>query len=219
MKRIEVLLCACFLLTITGASQMAQNETLAVCSGKLYTITKGVIKEGVLLIQNGRILALGKNVSVPEHAKIIDASDLTVLPGFIDAFTNLGTADIGSIHQDFDEATSPVLPHMRIIDAINPENQFIPLARKFGITTVLCAPGEGNLLSGQSALVNLYGGTLEEMVIKFPVAVHGSLGEAPKMRYGPKGRYPMTRMGEIALLRQTLIQTREYLDKKKTEQG
>jgi len=215
MKRIGVLLSVCFLLAITGAGLLAQNETLAVCGGKLYTITKGVIEDGVLLIHNGRILALGKNITVPEHAKIIDASGLTVMPGFIDAFTNLGTVDIGLIHQDFDEATSPVLPHMRITDAINPENPFIPLARKFGITTVLCAPGEGNLISGQSALVNLYGGTLEEMVIKFPVAVHGSLGEAPKMRYGPKGRYPMTRMGEIALLRQTLIQTREYLDKKK----
>ena len=82
MKRIAVLLSTCFLLTITGAGLMAQNETLAVCGGKLYTITKGVIEDGVLLIHNGRILALGKNVTVPDHAKIIDASGLTIMPGY-----------------------------------------------------------------------------------------------------------------------------------------
>ncbi|MFB0566110.1 MAG: amidohydrolase family protein, partial [Candidatus Aminicenantaceae bacterium] len=94
---------------------------------------------------------------------------------------------------------------------LNPENSFIPIARKRGVTAALTAPGEGNLLSGQSALIHLSGKTMEEMVVKFPVAVHGSLGEMPKLRYGKKGKMPSTRMGEAVLLRQTLIDAQNYL--------
>lgn len=219
MKRLQVLLGLCLLLSVAVNSFAVQNEILAIKGGRIYTITNGIIEDGVLLIQNERIIALGDKVVIPDNARIIDASGLSVMPGLIDAFTNLGTADIGEIHQDYDETSDPVLPQLRIIDALNPDNRFISLARKFGITTILCAPGEGNLLSGQSALVNLAGGKLEEMIVKFPVGVHANLGETPKMRYGPQGRYPMTRMGEIALLRRVLIQTQEYLRKKSRVQA
>jgi len=192
------------------------GEILAIKNGKLYTITKGILENGTILIQEGKIAAIGKNLTVPKNARIIDASNLTVLPGFIDAFTNLGTADTVPSNNDSDEATSPITPHLQIIDAINPENRFIPLARQNGVTSLLCAPGEGNLLSGQSALIHLAGNSIEEMLIEFPVAVHGNIGEVPKLRHGgKKGRYPSTRMGSAALLRQTLINAREYGEKLK----
>jgi imidazolonepropionase-like amidohydrolase len=188
------------------------SESLVIQNGRLHTMTRGVIEGGVVLIRNGRIAAFGNAVDVPAGSEVIDASGLDVFPGPIDGFTNLGAADIEPENRDHDEASSPLTPHLRITDALNPGNRFIALARKRGITNVLCAPGESNLLSGQSALIHLSGHGLEDMVIKFPVALHGNMGEIPKMYYGAKNRYPSTRMGEAALLRQTLLNTRAYME-------
>ena len=192
-----------------------EEEILAIRGGKLVTVTRGNIENGMLIIKGGKISAIGKDITIPKGAKIIDASKYIILPGFIDSFTNLAAVEVEGIEEtrDYDEATSPITPHLRIIDAINPESELLPAARKGGVTAVLCAPGEGNLLSGQSALIQLLGDRVEEMVLKFPAAVHGNLGEAPKLRYGKKGKYPSTRMGEAALLRQTLIDAQDYLGK------
>jgi imidazolonepropionase-like amidohydrolase len=202
-----------FFIFFTSIQGYPQKQVVAIKGGKLVTVTKGVIAEGVILINQGRIIKVGKDISIPKRATVIDATNYYVLPGFIDAGTNLGAAEINSLGNDDDESTSPITPHMRIIDSINPENRFIKLARSTGLTSVLSAPGEGNLLSGQSAMIQLYGGTVEEMILSFPVGIHGSLGELPKLRFGTKGGYPMTRMGEAALLRQTLIETQEYLSR------
>ena len=193
----------------------ADDEVLAIRGGRLVTITRGEIENGVLLIKEGKISAIGMDIAIPQGAKVIDATGYIVLPGFIDSFTNLAAVEAEGIEEtrDYDEATSPITPHLRIIDAINPESKLLQVARRSGVTAALSAPGEGNLLSGQSALIRLLGDRVEEMVVKFPVAVHGSLGEAPKLRYGAKGKAPATRMGAAALLRQTLIDAQNYLDK------
>jgi imidazolonepropionase-like amidohydrolase len=172
-----------------------------------------VIDNGVLVMSGGRITAVGAQISIPSGAQVIDVAGRTVMPGLIDGFTNLGAADIPSLGKDDDEATDPVTPHLRITDALNPDNRFIPLARSSGVTAALCAPAEGNLLSGQSALIRLAGTSAEEMVLSSPVGIHGALGEAPKIRYGKKNRAPMTRMGAAALLRQTIVNAQGYADK------
>jgi len=191
------------------------DEVLAIRGGRLVTITRGEIENGVLIIKGGKLSAVGKDIAIPKGAKIIDASKYIVLPGLIDSFTNLAAVETEGIEEtrDYDEATSPITPHLRITDAINPESKLLSVARKSGVTAALSAPGEGNLLSGQSALIRLLGDQVEEMVVKFPVAVHGSLGELPKLRYGSKGKAPSTRMGAAALLRQTFIDAQDYLSK------
>ena len=211
-KRLSLII-SVFLVLYSFSNPSGKEESLAIRGGKFITMTRGVLENGILLIQKGKIAAIGKDIPIPAEAKVIDASKYTVLPGYIDAFTNLGTTDPISREKDYDEGTAALTPQLRIIDAINPEDTFIPFARKTGVTSVLSAPGEENLLSGQSALIHLSGETLEEMLVKFPVAVHGSLGEAPKLRYGKKGELPSTRMGEAALLRQTLADTQDYLNK------
>ncbi|MBN1223447.1 MAG: amidohydrolase family protein [Candidatus Aminicenantes bacterium] len=202
-----ILLLFCFV----GLS--ADEDVLAFRAGRIITVTQGTIDNGILLVKGGKIAGIGQNIAIPQGAKVIDAAKYTILPGLIDSFTNLGTTEIESLGSDFDEATSPVTPHLRIVDAINPENSFISIARRSGVTVALTAPGEGNLLSGQSALICLSGDTVEDMVLKVPVAVHGNLGELPKLRYGAKQQMPSTRMGAAALLRQTLIDAREYGNK------
>jgi len=189
------------------------EENVVIRGGKVFTMTRGVIDGGLVLIRDGRIAAVGKNIPIPKDARLIDATGGAVCPGLIDAFTNLGTTQAGSLGADSDEATSPVTPQLRIIDAFDPENDFIRLARQSGVTAALVAPGEGNLLSGQSALLRLAGDRVEEMIVRFPVGVHGSLGELVKLRYGQKNQMPSTRMGEAALLRQTLIEAQSYLEK------
>lgn len=207
------MLCFCLSFGSLLLSQADKSPVLAIRDVKLLTVTKGVIANGTILIRDGNIAAIGKDIPIPDGAHIISAEGLWAVPGFIDAFTNLGAADIGAENQDFDEATAPVTPHLRIIDAIDPSNKFIALARKTGITAALSAPGEGNLLSGQSALIHLAGRTVQDMLISFPVALNGSMGELPKLRYGQKGRYPSTRMGIAALLRQTFIDAQSYQQK------
>ena len=195
------------------ASAAGAEENVVIRGGKIFTMTRGVIDGGLVLIRDGRIAAVGKNIPIPKGARLIDAAGGAVCPGLIDAFTNLGTTQAGSLGADSDEATSPVTPQLRIIDALDPENDFIRLARQSGVTAALVAPGEGNLLSGQSALLRLAGDGVEEMIVRFPVGVHGSLGELVKLRYGQKNQMPSTRMGEAALLRQTLIEAQSYMEK------
>ena len=191
----------------------SQSEVVAIRGAKLLTITHGIIDEGTLLMRGGTITAIGSDVAIPPGAKVIEGKGKTISPGLIDGFTNLGTSDIRTLGADDDEATDPLMPQLRIIDGLNPDNRFIPIARSFGITTALCGAAEGNLISGQSALIDLAGARMEDMTLVFPIGVHANLGESPKMRYAKQNRSPMTRMGAAALLRQILIDARGYADK------
>jgi imidazolonepropionase-like amidohydrolase len=189
----------------------APDSVLAVKGGHFFTGTGATIDGGVLLIRGGKIAALGKDVAVPAGARVVEAASSFIMPGLIDAFTNLGTEEPGSLGGDSDEKTSPVTPHLRIIDGFNPENPFLPLARKAGVTAALVAPAVGNLIAGQCGLMSLWGDDAAAMTIKFPVAMQAALGEAPKLRYGSKDQMPQTRMGEAALLRQTFLDVQYHL--------
>jgi len=193
------------------AVSAAAGETTAVRGARLVTGAGEIVEGGVVLVRDGLIVAVGKDVAVPEGAKIVDVPGGWIFPGFIDALTDLGAADRPSRGGDSDEATDPITPQLRIIDAVDPGSEFIARARTSGLTAALAAPALGNLLSGQSALIRLSGDDVADMIVRFPVAVHGSLGEPPKMRYGTKGRSPQTRMGSAALLRQTLWDVRNRI--------
>jgi imidazolonepropionase-like amidohydrolase len=187
------------------------QDALVIRSAKIVTETGITLEGGTILVRNGLIEAIGKDLSIPPGAKVIDIPDGWVFPGLIDALTDLGAADMPLHEKDSDEATNPMTPQLRIIDAIDPGNPFIARARMTGMTAALVAPALGNLLSGQSALIRLAGDDVMKMTVKFPVAVNGSLGEPPKMRYGPKGQAPQTRMGSAALLRQMFWDVRNYI--------
>lgn len=191
----------------------AQSETMALRGARLITISHGEMETGIVVFRGGEIMAVGSDISIPSGARVIDVPGTTVMPGLIDGFTNLGLADYPSYGEDDDEATGAVTPQMQVIDALNPDNRFFRYALSSGVTTALCAPAEGNLVSGRSALIRTDGSTVSEMVLAAPAGVHVTLGEAPKLRYGEKNQMPMTRMGSAALLRQTLIKAQEYAAK------
>lgn len=187
-----------------------QSSIIAIKAGKIIRVTHPAIEKGTIIIEKDKIVAVGKDLSIPPEAEIINCPECFVFPGFIDTFTNLGLEDIEIEEQDSSETSFPITPQLRVIDALNPENRFIAFARKNGVTSALVAPIGKNIISGQSALINLAGKNPQEMLLKFPAAIQATLGEAPKEVFGKKGQMPATRMGEVALIRQTLIDTQNY---------
>lgn len=190
------------------------GASMVLTGGRLVTASGAIIERGVLVIRDGTIGAVGRDAVAPPGVEVVDVAGKTVMPGFIDGFATLGTADLPSFGSDEDEAGEPLTPHLRVIDALNPESRFIGRALREGITAAVSAPADVNLLSGQSAVIRLVEGPLEQMLVRFPLGVHATIGEAPKRRFGARAKAPATRMGEIALLRQTFIDAQEYLEKK-----
>ncbi len=198
---------ACFLITIAvlaafappsssqDASQRvseAHRGPFAVINAEIVTVTNGTIERGAVVIEAGRISALGSDVPVPSGAEVIDADGLTIYPGMIDGGTHLGLAEIGSVHEtvDYNEVGS-VVPHMRALAAVNPNSVHIPITRVSGVTTVLTVP-EGGLFPGTAALIDLHGytprqmslGGFEAVALNFPVRprLRGSDEEARRER-------------------------------------
>ncbi|HYP28686.1 MAG TPA: amidohydrolase family protein [Blastocatellia bacterium] len=155
-------------------SALAQNpsETYAIRNARIVTVTGPVIERGTVVIQNGRIAAVGADVSVPANAKVIDATGLQVYPGMIDSGTVMGLTEISSVPGTVDTAeVGDNNANIRADVAINTESAHIGVTRVNGVTTTLSAP-RGGQIAGQSALLNLAGWVPKEMVLKSPVAMH-----------------------------------------------
>lgn len=160
------LLCSLLLLTATvAAAQQApgRSGTFALTNARIVTVTNGTIDQGTLVIEDGRIAAVGSDVSVPDDAEVIDCTDLTLYPGLIDAGTQLGLIEVSSLsetrdHRELGELT----PHMKALTAVNPSSVSIPVTRVNGITSVITEP-EGGLLPGTAALIGLHGYTPTQM--------------------------------------------------------
>jgi len=188
---------------------------IAITKGTLYTITQGIIEEGTLVMENGKIVALGTDISIPEGAQVIEAPGKVVMPGLIDAHCHTGVfADgVGPPHSDGNEMTDPITPHIRALDALHPGDMAWADLRAAGVTTVLTGPGSGNVIGGQSICVKTAGKTVDEMTLLEPAGMKMALGENPKRVYGDQKKTPSTRMGNAALLRQALVETQNYLTK------
>ncbi len=190
---------------------------LAIRAGTIKTMEeKGTIKDGVILIEDGRIEAVGRDLEIPEEAEVHDYPDATVIPGMIDAHTHVGIGEegIGWEGRDYNEITDPITPHLRAIDAINPDDQGLEDARQSGITTVMVSPGSANVIGGESLAMKTQGEIVDDMVIKNPVGVKAAFGENPKRVYGEKDKSPSTRMAVAAEMRSALQKTRDYLARK-----
>ncbi|HVF92108.1 MAG TPA: amidohydrolase family protein [Blastocatellia bacterium] len=158
----------------TLPAALAQNppETYAISNARIVTVTGPVIERGTVVIQNGKIAAVGASVSVPPGAKVIDATGLSVYPGMIDSGTVMGLTEISSVPGTVD--TSEIgdnNANIRADVAINTESAHIAVTRVNGVTTTLSAP-RGGQIAGQSALLNLAGWVPKDMVLKSPVAMH-----------------------------------------------
>ncbi|MBS1911590.1 MAG: amidohydrolase family protein [Bacteroidetes bacterium] len=146
-------------------AQMATKGTFALVGARLETISHGMIPNGTVVIRDGKIVAVGPNVTPPGDAQVIDCAGMTIYPGFIDAGTELGLVEVGSLPetQDADEM-GEITPQMQALTAVNPNSVSIPVTRTSGVTTVITAP-TGGLFPGTAALINLLGYTPDQMLV------------------------------------------------------
>ena len=188
---------------------------IAIRGGTVLTPTE-TIENGTVLLDNGKITAIGAGVKIPDGAEVIDADGKVVMPGMIDAHCHTGIfADgVGMGHSDGNEMTDPIMPHLRAIDAIHPEDIAFEDLREAGITTINTGPGSGNLIGGQTAVIKTRGRTIEEMLVRTPVGMKMALGENPKRVYGEQKKTPSTRMGNAGTLREWLTKAVDYAAKK-----
>ncbi|MDP0488397.1 MAG: amidohydrolase [Fusobacterium sp. JB021] len=167
------------------------------------------VKEDIydIFIEKGKIKSIKKNILGLENEKIIDAKGMYVTPGLIDAHTHLGLKgdSLGEFYSEHNEKNSKISPHLRAIDAINPQDRTFKEAVNAGITTCASGPGSANIIGGQFACIKTYGGVIDSMVINPYIGMKAALGE------NPKKRYETTRMGIASELREFLLKCQKYL--------
>ncbi|MFM2410325.1 MAG: hypothetical protein RL481_1153, partial [Pseudomonadota bacterium] len=183
----------------------------------------GKIDNGVVFFSGGKITAVGgSETPIPADISVLDGTGKFVTPGIIDIHSHLGDYPTPSVeaHSDGNEATSPTTPEVWAEHSVWPQDPgFSRALANGGITALQILPGSANLMGGRSVVLkNVYARTVQGM--KFPGAPYGlkmACGENPKRVYGAKGRMPSTRMGNLAVNRQTWIKAQEY--KKKRDSG
>ena len=162
----------------TAASAAAQ--TVAITGGKVYPVSGPPIENGTVLVRDGKIVAVGANVSVPNDATRIDATGKWVTPGLIHSLTGLGVTEINAVPNTVDRTArgdSGIAASFPVWEGINPASTMFAPARNEGITSVVVVP-TGGLIAGQAALIDLVPGTVTDMVNKAPVAMVAQFGDA-----------------------------------------
>lgn len=169
---------------------------------------------GDVAIENGKIVAVGQSLSYSD-AEVRDVTGMTVMPGIVDPHCHIGMWEdaMGFEGADGNECTNPITPELRAIDAINPYDRCFEEAVAGGVTTCVTGPGSANVIGGQFVAIKTYGDSVENMVLRFPVAVKAAFGENPKRVYNGKNQTPSTRMATAALMRKALIEAQEYNEK------
>ena len=188
---------------------------IALTNGKLYTMEEGIIERGTVVIADGKITAVGADVTIPQDAQVIDVEGRIITPGFIDAHTHMGIDE--EIHQpigdDCNEMTEPNTAELRAMDAINYRDLSFQDAVKAGITTVMITPGSANVFGGLITVMKTAGKTYRDMLINGEAGLKMAFGENPKRVYGDKDKTPSTRMATMAIARQGFYEAKEYLKK------
>jgi imidazolonepropionase-like amidohydrolase len=192
-------------LALLGSSLMAQD--MALTGGTVLTITGQTIENGTVIIQKGKITAVGQNVAVPSGVKVIDVSGKFVMPGLVDSHTHIAFDEA-----DTNEMTDPVTPQIWMKDVLVPDHETIRTTLAGGVTTVKTMHGSANVIGGVNVDIKLkYGRPVEDLIIQdVRPQLKMAMGENPKRVYGTKGRMPSSRMGIAYLARKSFTEAREY---------
>lgn len=198
---------------VLGFSTLAWGQArLAIVGGKVLPVSAPAIENGTVLVENGKILAVGgAETKIPEGFERFDARGKTVTPGLIDAYghTGLVQVELDKATNDRRERSAYVFPQGRVVDSFSPEVKSLAITRPSGVTAMLVAPGGGELFAGQSAVFSLAPGGVDEMLLKNPLFLHATLGEEAKDPES-EGKKPATRMGTIAKLRALFAEAQSY---------
>lgn len=193
---------------------------MRIINGKVLTMAGKIYENGYVQFADGKIEAVGDMGELTEGVEeFIDVKGAWVMPGLIDAHCHVGIAEEkwGVVGDDCNEMTSPVTPHLRGIDAINPMDPAFHDAIIAGITSLMTGPGSSNVVGGQSVFLKVQGRIVDRMIVKAPAAMKVAFGENPKTCYGGRDVAPGSRMAISGMLREELFQAREYFEKKEAK--
>ena len=194
-----------FICLICSIGMFGQN--MLIKNGTVLTVTKGILTETDVLVKDGKIVQIGKNIAVLQGAKVIDATGLFVMPGIIDAHSHIALDAIN-------EATSPVTAEVNVGDVVNPLQIGIYRALGGGVTIVHAMHGSANAIGGQCETLKLRYGTFDADAMKMegaPRTIKFALGENPTRVHGSgSGIVPRTRMGVEFVIRQAFSQAKKY---------
>ena len=172
-----------------------------------------------ILLADGKIAAIGTDLTAPADTAVFDADGLDVFPGFVDAHTHIGLDGYGIGYEgcDYNEMNDIWTPQLRAIDGINPRDPSLADARRAGVTCVCTGPGSANVLGGTFLAMKTVGDRVDKMVVRDPVAMKCAFGENPKRCY--RDKCDSTRMSTAAFLRGALMQARDYGARKQAANG
>jgi imidazolonepropionase-like amidohydrolase len=198
-----------FFSSLTLVSVMAQVDkgNMLIKNGTVITITKGNLEQTDVLIRDGKIVQIAKNIPAPAGVRVIDATGQYVMPGIIDAHSHIALDGIN-------EGTNPITPEVSEEDVINPFQIGIYRALGGGITTVHAMHGSANAIGGQCETIKLRYGNFDPDALKMegaPRTIKFALGENPTRSHGEgSGIVPRTRMGVEFVIRQAFSEAKEY---------
>lgn len=199
--------------------QPTQKNPVVIRGGLVYDAVSREPRQVDLLLENGKIAAIGTGLALPDGCEVVDAAGLRVYPGFVDAHTHIGLdgSGIGYEGRDYNEMNDICCPQLRGIDGINPRDPSFHSARNAGVTCVCTGPGSANVLGGTFVALKTVGDRVDNMVVKDPVAMKCAFGENPKRVY--KDKCDSTRMSTAAILRGALAAAKDYATRKQAAGG
>lgn len=192
----------------------ASAQTVAVRGGTVHTMAGEAITDGVVIVENGKITAVGpaSSVAIPSGMEVIEAEVVT--PGLVDAHTVVGVA--GYLNQPHDqdqlERSEPMQPELRAIDGYNAREALVEWVRSFGVTTIHTGHGPGTLISGQTMIAKTHGAEVEDAVMVPVAMIAATLGQGVVST--EKGKHPGTRSKAVAMLRSQLLAADAYRRKR-----
>src|ERR1043166_3170965 len=201
-------------LLLAGMAQAQGERAIAIRGGTVLPVSGPPIPNGTVVMRGGKIVAVGARVEIPPGATIVEAAGKYVMPGVIDAMTNIGIDPT-----DQNDATEEITPQSRAFESYNPFGTFGsgqpgPLRNKEalsgGVTSMYIAPADATLIGGQGAVVKTAGPSLDSVIVREPAAMDMTLGTPPKTAARSRNRDPYTRMAEVAMIRQTMVKAQEY---------
>ncbi len=187
---------------------------LCVKNGMIHNAVTREPFRGDILVENGKIRAVGEHLEIPEGTEIVDAEGLQVYPGFVEAHGHIGLDGYGIGYEgmDYNEMNDILSPQMRGLDGVKAMDPAFAMAAGAGVPCVCVGPGSANVLGGTFTTIKTVGRRVDDMVVRDGVAMKCAFGENPKRVY--RDKKDSSRMTTAALLRETLFKAREYMEKK-----
>ena len=190
---------------------------LLIVNAKIITMENRNYDNGYILCEGSIIQQIGDMAEIPEisHATILDAKGCFIYPGMIDPHCHIGMLEDGVADEgaDVNEETDPITPQLRAVDGLYYMDKAFTEACRAGVTTCVTGPGSANAIGGVFAAVKTDNRDISQMVLKEDVAMKTAFGQNPKFVYGDKKMAPATRMANVALLRETFNEAKEYATK------